>query len=97
MRLANVTRICHHFIELGLIGVCEAAGQKASLLEAAMRKASLLEAVMQKVSLLAAAMRKASLLEAAMKALSGLQGIGSPGYRPADNQQICTGGQCLDR
>ncbi len=87
MRLANVTRICHHFIELGLIGICEDAGQKVFLLTTAMRKASLLEA----------AMRKASLLEAAMKALGGLQGIGSPGYRPADNQQICTGGQCLDR
>ena len=97
MRLANVTRICHHFIELGLIGICEDAGQKVFLLTTAMRKASLLEAAMRKASLLEAAMRKASLLEAAMKALGGLQGIGSPGYRPADNQQICTGGQCLDR
>ena len=97
MRLANVTRICHHFIELGLIGVCEAAGQKVSLLEAAMRKISLLEAAMRKASLLEAAMRRASLLEAAMKALGGLQGIGGPGHRPADNQQICTGCQCLDR
>jgi len=75
VRLANVTRICHHFIELGLIGVGEAAGQKASLLEAAMRKATLLEA----------AMRKASLLEAAVKALGRFQGIGGSGHRPADN------------
>ena len=87
MRLANVTRICHHFIELSLIGVREVAGRKVALLEAAVRRASLLEA----------AVRKASLSEVAVQALGGLQGIGSPGHRPADDQQVCTGGQRLDR
>jgi len=67
VRLANVTRICHHFIELGLIGVCEAAGLRVSL------------------------------LEAAVQALGSLEGIGGPGNRPSDDQQIRAGGQRLNR
>ena len=77
MRLANVTRICHYFSDLGLMGVCEAAVRRVSLLEAAVRKVSL--------------------LEAAVQALGGFEGIGGPGHRPADDQQVCTGGQRLDR
>lgn len=87
MRLANVTRICHHFIDFGLIDFCEAAGRKVSLPEAAVRTVLQPEAAVQTVSL----------PEAAVQALGGLEGIGGPGHRPADNQQVCTGGQRLDR